>query len=153
MSGASSLSFCCFFFLFFSFMSDNGMWHNFVFVCSFPTSSSEEKVSVSCWESKGIFGVRQGFWRARFLLNLYFFIFWVQSLLRFGRIWKLWKRVSASFPFSLEILSFCLPFFIYLYIFFFLSGMTTRFSKQKFAKAQEKKAKGGLVSGLLPKKC
>ena len=30
--------------------------------------------------------------------------------------------------------------------------MTTRFSKQKLAKAQEKKAKGGLVSGLLSKK-
>ena len=29
--------------------------------------------------------------------------------------------------------------------------MTTRFSKQKSAKAQEKKAKGGLVSGLLSK--
>nr|POF23520.1 hypothetical protein CFP56_49197 [Quercus suber] len=31
--------------------------------------------------------------------------------------------------------------------------MTTRFSKQKFAEAQEKKAKGGLISGLLSKKC
>ena len=31
--------------------------------------------------------------------------------------------------------------------------MTTRFSKQKLAEAQEKKAKGGLVSGLLSKKC
>ena len=30
--------------------------------------------------------------------------------------------------------------------------MTTRFSKQKLAKAQEKKAKGGLVSGLLSMK-
>ena len=30
--------------------------------------------------------------------------------------------------------------------------MTTRFSKQKLAKAQEKKAKGGLISGLLSKK-
>nr|POF26929.1 hypothetical protein CFP56_37701 [Quercus suber] len=30
--------------------------------------------------------------------------------------------------------------------------MTTRFSKQKLAKAQEKKAKGGIVSGLLSKK-
>ena len=32
------------------------------------------------------------------------------------------------------------------------SGMTTRFNKQKIAEAQEKKAKGGLVSGLLSKK-
>ena len=30
--------------------------------------------------------------------------------------------------------------------------MTTRFSKQKLAKAQEKKAKGGTVNGLLSKK-
>ena len=30
--------------------------------------------------------------------------------------------------------------------------MTTRFSKQKLAKAQEKKAKGGIASGLLSKK-
>ena len=30
--------------------------------------------------------------------------------------------------------------------------MTTRFSKQKLAEAQEKKAKGGLVNGLLSKK-
>ena len=30
--------------------------------------------------------------------------------------------------------------------------MTTRFSKQKLAEAQEKKAKGGTVSGLLSKK-
>ena len=30
--------------------------------------------------------------------------------------------------------------------------MTTRFSKQKLAEAQEKKAKGGIVSGLLSKK-
>ena len=43
----------------------------------------------------------------------------------------------------------------YFFIFNFyliLSGMTTRFSKQKLAKAQEKKAKGGTVSGLLSKK-
>ena len=30
--------------------------------------------------------------------------------------------------------------------------MTTRFNKQKLAKAQEKKAKGGLVNGLLSRK-
>ena len=30
--------------------------------------------------------------------------------------------------------------------------MITRFSKQKLAEAQEKKAKGGIVSGLLSKK-
>ena len=45
--------------------------------------------------------------------------------------------------------------FIFIFIFYsfsFLSGMTTRFSKQKLAKAQEKKAKGGLISGLLSKK-
>ena len=31
--------------------------------------------------------------------------------------------------------------------------MTTRFSKQKLAKTQDKKAKGGIVGGLLSKKC
>ena len=44
---------------------------------------------------------------------------------------------------------------LYFFIFYFclvLSGMTTRFSKQKLAKAQEKKAKDGTVSGLLSKK-
>ena len=30
--------------------------------------------------------------------------------------------------------------------------MTTRFSKQKLAEAQEKKARGGLISGLLSRK-
>ena len=30
--------------------------------------------------------------------------------------------------------------------------MTTKFSKQKLAEAQEKKAKGGLVSGLISRK-
>ena len=30
--------------------------------------------------------------------------------------------------------------------------MTTKFSKQKLANAQEKKAKGGLISGLLSRK-
>ena len=30
--------------------------------------------------------------------------------------------------------------------------MSTRFSKQKLAEAQEKKVKGGIVSGLLSKK-
>jgi len=48
-------------------------------------------------------------------------------------------------------LSFLFPFF-FLTFFLVLSGMTTRFSKQKLAKAQKKKAKGGTVSGLLSKK-
>ena len=42
--------------------------------------------------------------------------------------------------------------FIYFYCFSFFSRMMTKFSKQKLAEAQEKKAKGGLVSGLLSKK-
>ena len=48
-----------------------------------------------------------------------------------------------------------LPFFNLFLFFYFclvLSGMTNRFSKQKLAEAQEKKAKGGTVSGLLSKK-
>ena len=51
---------------------------------------------------------------------------------------------------------FIFSFFFFLIIFFngfsFLSGMTTRFSKQKLAKGQGKKAKGGLISGLLSRK-
>ena len=48
-------------------------------------------------------------------------------------------------------------FFLFLIFFFFdlffvLLGMTTRFSKQKLAKIEEKKAKGGTVNGLLSKK-
>ena len=57
------------------------------------------------------------------------------------------------------LLSSSLSFFIYYLLFLFflyfclvLSGMTTRFSKQKLVEAQEKKAKGGTVSGLLFKK-
>ena len=42
--------------------------------------------------------------------------------------------------------------FFFFNICFVLSRMTTRFSKQKLAEAQEKKAKGGTVSGLLSKK-
>ena len=42
--------------------------------------------------------------------------------------------------------------FIYFYCFSFFSRMMTKFSKQKLAEAQERKAKGGLVSGLLSKK-
>ena len=42
-------------------------------------------------------------------------------------------------------------FFNYIFCFVLL-GMTTRFSKQKLVEAQEKKAKGGIVSGLLSKK-
>ena len=48
-----------------------------------------------------------------------------------------------------------LPFFNLFLFFYFclvLSGMTNRFSKQKLAEAQEKKAKGGTVNGLLSKK-
>ena len=44
------------------------------------------------------------------------------------------------------------PFFFYFNFCIILSGMTTRFNKWKLAKAQEKKAKGGTVSGRLSKK-
>ena len=84
---------------------------------------------------------------------------------RFGRIWKLGKRVCiyaffilfffSPFSFFLSFfLSFSLFFFIFLFFYFclILSGMVTRFSKQKLTKAQEKKAKGGTISGLLSKK-
>ena len=45
-----------------------------------------------------------------------------------------------------------LPFFFFFNFCLIISGMTTRFSKQKLAEAQEKKAKGGIVNGLLSKK-
>ena len=48
----------------------------------------------------------------------------------------------SSLSLSLSLLTFCLV----------LSGITTRFSKQKLAEAQEKKANGGTVNGLLSKK-
>ena len=40
----------------------------------------------------------------------------------------------------------------FFHLFFVPSGMMTRFSKKKLAEIQEKKAKGGTVSGLLSKK-
>ena len=49
-----------------------------------------------------------------------------------------------------------LPSFFFFFFFFtfclVLSGMTTKFSKKKLAEAQEKKNKGGTVSGHLSKK-
>ena len=41
---------------------------------------------------------------------------------------------------------------MYIYSLSFPSRMVTRFSKKKLVEAQEKKAKGGLISGLLSKK-
>ena len=67
------------------------------------------------------------------------------------------KKSKRASPF-LEISSFyfllffLLFYFLFLYVVFFLPRMMTRFSKQKLAEAQEKKAKGGIVSGLLSKK-
>ena len=58
-------------------------------------------------------------------------------------------RKSTCFCF---LLSFLLFFFFFKYFCLILSGITTRFSKHKLAKVQEKKAKGGTVSGLLSKK-
>ena len=65
-----------------------------------------------------------------------------------SKVWKnpkVVKKSECSF-------SFFIYYFIF-YSFFFLSRMMTRFSKQKLVKAQEKKAKGGLNSGLLLRKC
>ena len=56
------------------------------------------------------------------------------------------SKCSSSFGFLFIYL------FIFYNLFFVLSGMMTRFSKQKLAEVQEKKAKGGIVSGLLSKK-
>ena len=44
-----------------------------------------------------------------------------------------------------------IPFFFFLFIIYI--GMTTRFSKAKLAKVQDKKAKGSLTGGLLMRKC
>ena len=54
--------------------------------------------------------------------------------------------------FLLSSFFFSFFFFFFKYFCLVLSGMTTRFSKKKLAKVQEKKAKGGTVSGLLSKK-
>ena len=59
---------------------------------------------------------------------------------------------------NLEIVKKSACFCLFLLLFFLKKlllhhlGMMTRFSKQKLAEAQEKKAKGGTISGLLSKK-
>ena len=58
-------------------------------------------------------------------------------------------RVSAFFIIFFFLFFFFLFFFNFCFV---LSVMTTGFSKKKLAKAQEKKAKGGTISGLLSKK-
>ena len=63
---------------------------------------------------------------------------------------KVWKNLKVVKKSECSF-SFFIYYFIF-YSFFFLSGMMTRFSKQKLVKAQEKKAKGGLDSGLLLRK-
>ena len=49
-------------------------------------------------------------------------------------------------------LCFLFLFLFYLYLSFSSPGMTTRFSKKKLAEAQEKKARSGIVGGLLSRK-
>ena len=62
-------------------------------------------------------------------------------------------KKSACFYLLHSFLLLLLFFFFFFFNFsFVLSRMTTRFSKQKLAEAQEKKAKGGTVNGLLFKK-
>ena len=56
------------------------------------------------------------------------------------------KKSKCFFSFCHFLISF------FFYLFFVLSGMMTRFSKLKLVEIQEKKAKGGTVSGLLSKK-
>ena len=72
------------------------------------------------------------------------------------KVWNNLEVVRKSTCFCFLLLS---PFLFIIYYFYFflyfclvLSRMTTRFSKQKLVEAQEKKAKGGTVSGLLSKK-
>ena len=64
------------------------------------------------------------------------------------------KKCKCFFSFCLLLISLSSSFFFFFFfdLFFVLSGMMTRFSKQKLAEVQEKKAKGGTVSGLLSKK-
>ena len=56
---------------------------------------------------------------------------------------KVWRNLEFVKKSECSIFFFSLSFF---------SGMTTRFIKQKLAEVQEKKAKGGLISGLYSKK-
>ena len=82
-----------------------------------------------------------------FLLRLCLYTFWVRDRpVRFGNCEKECVFLPSSF-FSSSSSS-----FFFLNFSFVLSGMTTRFSKQKLAEAQEKKANGGTVNGLLSKK-
>ena len=60
---------------------------------------------------------------------------------------KFWKNLKVMKKSECSIFS-----LFFFFSFSFLSRMTTRFSKQKLAEAQEKKAKGGLVNGLLLRK-
>ena len=66
---------------------------------------------------------------------------------------KVQKNLEFVKKSECSIFSFLFLFLLSSFLFFnsfsFLSGMTIRFGKQKLAEAQEKKAKGGLVSGLL----
>lgn len=52
--------------------------------------------------------------------------------------------------FNILVLDFSSLLFLF---YFFIIGMTTKFSKGKLAKIQEKKAKAGLTGGLLIRKC
>ena len=83
-----------------------------------------------------------------FLLRLCLYTFWVRDRpVRFGNCEKECMFLPSSFFSSSSSSS-----FFFFNFSFVLSGMTTRFSKQKLAEAQEKKAKGGTVNGLLSKK-
>ena len=63
------------------------------------------------------------------------------------------KKCKCFFSFCLLLISLSSSsFFFFFDLFFVLLGMMTRFSNLKLAEVQEKKAKGGTVSGLLSKK-
>ena len=64
---------------------------------------------------------------------------------------KVWKNLVVVKKSECSIF-FLFFYFFYFYNFSFVLGMTTKFNKQKLAEAQEKKAKNGLVRGLLSRK-
>ena len=64
---------------------------------------------------------------------------------------KVWKNLVVVKKSECSIF-FLFFYFFYFYNFSFVLGMTTKFSKQKLVEAQEKKAKNGLVRGLLSRK-
>ena len=138
MFGASFLSVLSIIHLFF--VSDNDMWYNcFLQFLNALVWRKDITIMLKMWKNT---------WRPSKILtsssfpNCYSFIFWVQN-----NLVKFEKPRSCEKEWVFHLLT-----LFFFFSFSFLSRMTTKFSKQKLAKAQEKKAKSGLIRGLLSRK-